>query len=296
MTTMRVTVGSLAYSGLASINDTSSKLAKLQAQMSSGKQILTPSDDPTGTVQAMRLRSEMAVNDQYTANSTDALSWLTAADTAYGTAVNLVTSAQTTVLQGLNTGTNDANSNQALAQKIDGLRSQLLAVANSDYNGRPVFGGTTAGGVAYDSSGTYVGDTGSVTRAISNNNVVTVSAQGPDVFGSGSSNVFTMLSNISTALRSNPSTLTSSSITDLKTALSQISSAQAAEGATFNQVQQAQTQQTSTGTAMQTQLSSIEDIDPAEMAIKLTTANTAYQAALQTTASVRQLSLLDFLR
>jgi flagellar hook-associated protein 3 FlgL len=53
---------------------------------------------------------------------------------------------------------------------------------------------------------------------------------------------------------------------------------------------------TSTGTALTTQLSGIEDIDLADMAIKVTTANTTYQAALQTTASIRQLSLLDFLK
>jgi flagellar hook-associated protein 3 FlgL len=47
---------------------------------------------------------------------------------------------------------------------------------------------------------------------------------------------------------------------------------------------------------MTTQLSGIEDIDPAETAIKLATANTTYQAALQTTASIGQVSLLDFLR
>jgi flagellar hook-associated protein 3 FlgL len=70
-------------------------------------------------------------------------------------------------------------------------------------------------------------------------------------------------------------------------------SVQASEGVTYQQVQTAQTSAT---TSLKTQLSSIEDVDTAQMAIDVTTANTAYQAALQTSATVRQLSLLDFLR
>jgi flagellar hook-associated protein 3 FlgL len=89
------------------------------------------------------------------------------------------------------------------------------------------------------------------------NNTVSVGGKGPAVIGSGSSDAFAMLSSISS-------------------------------------VQRAQTAQTS-ATSSTTQLSSTEDVDPAQVAIQLTTANTAYQAALQTSASIRQLSLLDFL-
>jgi flagellar hook-associated protein 3 FlgL len=67
------------------------------------------------------------------------------------------------------------------------------------------------------------------------------------------------------------------------------------EGATYARVHTAQVAQTTAGTAMTTQLSGIED-GPAETALKLATANTAYQAALQTTASIGQISLLEFLR
>lgn len=295
MTTLRVTVGSLAYSGLQSIRSTSQNLAQLQAKMSSGKQILQPSDNPTGTVSAMNLRSEMARNDQYATNAQDALAWLSTADSAYSQVVSVLQQARTLVVQGLNTGANDATANSAIAQQVDALRSSLVALANTAYNGRPIFGGTTASGAAYDSSGNYVGDTGSVVRMVGPNSTVSVSAQGPAVFGSGAADVFAMLSSISSALRTSPSSL-SGSIARIDSAISRVSSAQATEGATYQSVERAQTAQTSAATSLTTALSSIEDIDPAQLAIQLTTANTAYQAALQTTASVRQLSLLDFLK
>jgi flagellar hook-associated protein 3 FlgL len=203
--------------------------------------------------------------------------------------------ARTLVVQGLNTGANDATANSAIAQQVDALRTSLLSLANTAYNGRPVFGGTTAAGAAYDSSGSYVGDAGSVSRMVGPNTTVSVSGHGPTVFGSGSSDVFAMLSSIAGTLRSAPSSL-SGSLGDLDAAISRVSSAQATEGATYQQVQRAQTAQTTASTSLTTQLSTIEDVDPAQLAIEVTTANTAYQAALQTTASIRQLSLLDFLR
>jgi flagellar hook-associated protein 3 FlgL len=244
----------------------------------------------------MGLRSAMARNDQYMTNADDAIAWLTAADSAYSQMSSVLQQARTSIVAGLNTGANDANANEALAAQLDGLRQSLLGLANSSYNGRPVFGGTTAAGAAYDSSGNYVGDSGSVTRAVGPNETVTVSASGPDVFGAAGSDVFTMLANFATALRTNPTTLSSTDLTQVDTAISRLSTAQATEGATYDRVQAAQAAQTSAGTAMTTQLSGIEDIDPAETAIKLATANTAYQAALQTTAAIGQISLLDFLR
>ncbi|HEY2273645.1 MAG TPA: flagellin, partial [Jatrophihabitantaceae bacterium] len=75
-----------------------------------------------------------------------------------------------------------------------------------------------------------------------------------------------------------------------------ISTAQSTEGAAYQQVQRAQAVGTTEATALKTRLSGIEDVDLADLAVKVTTANTTYQAALQTTASIGQLSLLDFLR
>jgi flagellar hook-associated protein 3 FlgL len=296
MSTMRVTVGSFAYSGLQAIQSTSQNLADLQAKLSSGKAISQPSDDPTGTVQAMNLRSEMARNDQYATNANDAISWLSTADSAYSQIVSVLQQARTLVVQGLNTGVNDASANSAIASQVDALRSSLISLANTKYNGRPVFGGTTAAGAAYDSSGTYVGDTGTVTRMVGPDTTVTVSNQGPSIFGTGAGDVFSLLSSISSALTSSPSSLSGGSLSSLDSAISTVSAAQATEGATYQAVQRAQTAQTTASTALTTQLSTIEDVDPAKMAIEVTTANTAYQAALQTTASIRQLSLLDFLQ
>jgi flagellar hook-associated protein 3 FlgL len=292
---MRVTEGSAAYGTLTGLQSTASRLADLQNQMSSGRQITKPSDSPTGTSTALGLRAQLKRLDQYQSNASDALGWMTTADTAYSSAVSQLQQVRTLVLRGLNTGTGTATSNNILAGQVDQLRSSLLSLSNATYLGRPVFGGTTAGAVAFDASGTYVGDTGVVTRTVGADTSIDINQLGTDVFGPNGSNAFTLLDDISTKLRTNPSALTSD-LSQLDGAMSQISSQQALAGAKFARIQDTQNVSSTNVIRLKSQLSDLQDIDLAEMAVRVSTADAAYQAALATTAKVRQNSLLDFLR
>jgi flagellar hook-associated protein 3 FlgL len=294
----RVTVGSASYGALAGLQSAASKLAALQAKLSSGKQITHPSDDPPGTVRALQLRARLDRNSQYANNATDATGWMSAADTSYSQMVALVQKARTLVVQGLNTGTATGTSASAIADQIDALRSSLISLANTSYNGRPVFGGTTAGDSAYDASGAYLGDNGTVSRTVGAGTTVQINQTGPQVFGADGdpTNLFTLLSGIATKLRTNPVPASlSGDLTSLDTAITRISTAQAAEGASYQRVQTAQQTQADTKVELKSQLSQIEDIDLASTAIAVSTANANYQAALQTTANIEQISLLNFL-
>jgi flagellar hook-associated protein 3 FlgL len=291
---MRVTEASATYGSLAGVESAAARLAALQAKMSSGKQITTPSDDPSGTVRALQLRADLKRNSAYASSATDAIGWMSTSDSAYSQIVTLTQSARTLVVQGSNTGAGSTSSANALADQIDGIRASLITLANTTYNGRPVFGGTTAGATAYDANGNYVGDSGDVMRSVGPQVTVQVNQSGSDVFGAPGTDLFTLLGNISTTLRTNPAAV-GASLSSLDGALAQISSAQATEGAAYQRVQVAQAAQTSSTLSTQSQLSDVQDIDIAQMAIQVTTANTNYQAALQTMASISQTSLLDFL-
>src|SRR4051794_4999619 len=291
---MRVTDASAKYGSLAGLQSTASRLASLQMQLSSGRQINAPSDNPAGTARALQLRGDVKRNNQYMDNARDAIGWMSTSDAAYSQAVRLVQNARTLVVQGLNTGASTATSANSIADQIDSIRTSLVQVANSTYNGRPLFGGTTSGSTAYDPSGNYVGDTGAVSRTVGAQATVQINQTGPQVFGPAGGDLFTLLSNISTTLRTSPAGA-GAQLGQLDTALARISAAQAAEGATYQQVQNTQTVQSANGASLASQLSELQDIDLADMAVRVSAANVTYQAALQTTANVRQLSLLNFL-
>lgn len=296
MTFLRSTEGASNRASLINLQGASGRLDALQTKLSSGRQITKPSDDPAGTVRALQLRQSLARMEQYKANAAYSTGWLTAADAAYSGAVTLTQKARTLVVQGLNSGALDDSARTAIANQIDALRSSLIGTANSVYNGRPVFGGTTTGDIAYDPSGAYVGDAGVLERTVADGAIVQISQTGPDAFGPAGSDIFATLSAASTALRNNDMTALKAQLADVDTGVSRISAAQATQGAAYNRIQQTQAALTTTQTGLKTELSNLQDIDIAEMAVQVTTANTTYQAALQTTAAIKQLSLLDFLR
>lgn len=292
---MRVTEGSAAYNSLLGLQSTASRLSDLQSQLSSGRQITKPSDNPTGTATALGLRAELKRLNQYQNNATDAIGWLTTTDTTLSSAVTQLQTVRTLVLQGLNTGSSSASSNEALAQQVDQIRTSLIGLSNASYLGRPIFGGTTATTSAFDGTGKYVGDAGTVTRTVGPNTSLTINAVGTDVFGPNGASVFDVLTGISASLRGNPANLTSD-LAKLDAATTRISSQQGLAGSIYQRVQNSQNLVSSSTLDLKSQLSDIEDVDVADLAIKVSSADAAYQAALATTAKIRQVSLLDFLR
>jgi flagellar hook-associated protein 3 FlgL len=294
VTTPRITERSAALGSLAGLQSSASRLAALQSQLSSGRQITKPSDDPVGTERALALRGDLKRANQYAANASSGLGWLSQVDGTMTGIMNQMQNVRTLVLQGLNTGTNDATSTAAIADNVDQLRSSMLSLANTTFEGRPIFGGTTTGSVAFDSSGAYIGDANAVTRQVGANDDVQINQTGSTVFGANGSNLFDLLSTVSSDLRSNPSGL-QGDLSQIDTAMSTLSAQQGTAGATYQRINTVQNNIQTTSLQVTTELSSLQDADVATMAIQISSANLAYQAALQTTASIRQTSLLDYL-
>src|SRR5919112_4052412 len=201
----RVTDNSIHTRVLANLQRNIAKGEKIQEQLSSGKQINRPSDSPAGTVSSMQLRGETRANQQYSRNADDGLGWLGTVDASLSSSTSLINRARELAVKGLNTGALDAEGSAALAAEMDQIKDSLIGYANTKYMDRPVFGGTTAGATAYDEGGAYIGDDGEMTRTVGANPKVRVGATGPEAFGSGDTQLFTVLTNLSDAVRSGDS-------------------------------------------------------------------------------------------
>ena len=127
----RVTHRMMADSALRNLQARMSTVSDLNARMTSGRAIAKASDDPAGTVTALGLRSELKAQAQHARNAEDGLAWLTAGEDALRSGTDLLRRARELTLQGLSTGSASAESRQAIAVEIAGLREDLLAVANT---------------------------------------------------------------------------------------------------------------------------------------------------------------------
>jgi flagellar hook-associated protein 3 FlgL len=292
----RVTERSVATNTLANLQVNLQKNQDLQNQLSSGKLITKASDSPGGAVIAMQTRSEMATLKQYSRNGDDGMGWLNQADTALTSASTQLNRARELVLTGLSSGSaGSPEAREAIALEVDNLRGSMLDLANTSYLDRPIFGGTTSGNVAYDQTGTYKGDTGSVNRTIGANATVRVDTDAASVFGSGTGNVFNVLQRVADDLRNNPAGL-QADLADVDTAQKRVQTGLSGVGSRYNQVSQMQQAAENRVLDLRTQLSDVEDIDLPKTITELSLQQTAYQAALAATAKVIQPSLVDFLR
>lgn len=294
----RVTQRSIAANTLAGLQGSLSRTADIQQRLSSGKVISKPSDSPTGTVAAMQMRSEIRDNQQWSRNADDGLGWLGTIDQTITSSLDSARRARDLTVQGLNDGAATATSAEALAVEIDQIRQGLIGMANTRYLDRPVFGGTTGGSQAYDASATYIGPATSppIMRTVGANAQVRVDQTGPEVFGPAGADIFTVLDDISTALRAGDHTALSAGLGQLDTAMNRLSSKHAEVGAAYNRLEQMQTAADDRVLTLKNSLTEVEDVDLPSTIVELNLAQVAQQAALAATQRVITPSLADFLR
>jgi flagellar hook-associated protein 3 FlgL len=296
----RVTHQTIQRSTLGNLQVNLTAMADLQAKMSGGKKITTPSDDPAGTSDSLRLRAEKRAAEQYSRNADDGDAWLTTVDSSLQTSITALRRARDLAIQGTN-GAMGPASREALAVEIEGVRDSLVERANATYLGRNVFAGTSDAGYAFSGPTgtppyTFTGTPGaSVDRRISAQTTVRVDADGTTVFGEGPTSVFAVLDQLAATLRT-PGADSSTHLNAIDTHMESMLTQLSAVGARQSRVMTAQTELQSTQQGLKTQLGAVEDLDLAEIILELQMQEVSYQGALGAASKVLQPSLLDFLR
>jgi len=297
---MRVASNTVSNSIVAQIDRLSSQQATLQAEVSSGQKITNPEDDPATVASALNLESQLSQVAQYGQNASQAL---TLAQASYSGLNSLKTiSDRAGQLATLGTGTLGASAMAAYGTETDQLIEQAVQTANTNFGGSYIYGGTATDTppftVTRDSSGeitgvTYTGNNSQAAIPLSSSSTVTPSTDGTT--NAGMASFINNLISLRDALNSGDTTAVNSAQTPLSNDGDSIVSAIATNGGVQTRIQAAQTQQTSDTTSLQTVLSGEVDADLPTTVVKLSQAQTAYQAALQSAANVMQLSILNYL-
>src|SRR5215210_1277994 len=146
----RITNNMISRSVLADLNEVANRQAATRRQMSSGKAITRPSDDPYAAGRALSLRNELGGIQQHTRNVQEAQGWMTITDTALGHIGDMAQRARELVVKGA-TDTLPQTSRDAIAAEIDQLIAGMKQEANATYDGRYVLGGSRTNVPPYDS-------------------------------------------------------------------------------------------------------------------------------------------------
>jgi flagellar hook-associated protein 3 FlgL len=156
-----------------------------------------------------------------------------------------------------------------------------------------VFAGT-ATGPAYDSTGTFIGQAASIERTIAPGVRVQVNLNADTVFGPAGADLFSVVTNLATAISTN--TNIDGELANLDTGTRTMQQGLAEVGARMKRITTMQDRASASSISLRQSLSQVEDVDLPKAIMEMRIQETAYQAALQTTAKVIQPSLVDFLR
>ena len=307
----RVTNGTMTTELLRDVNDLTSRMARSQKQISSGRAISAPSDDPLGTQRALGLRSTIAGSQQQQRNIDEANGWLQTTDDALSDVSSVINRARELTVQGASDSLGPSQL-EAIALEIDQLAEAVKQSANASYQGTYVFAGaatTTAPySIAPGVDGFQADQTGVVARTIGpgvsvqiNTNANALLGSGnPSGPGSGDGKLIATLRDIAAHLRSNVpadrDALRNGDLAALSNSLDAVSQSRATVGAVMSRLDSAKTRLASIEDTTTSLLSETEDTDLTKAILDLTNQQNAYQAALRSGASVIQPSLLDFLR
>lgn len=182
---MRISSSTLYDLGVNAISRQQTQLLKTQQQISAGRRILTPSDDPIASSRALEITQADSINTQYGTNAQTAAGRLSLTEQALGRVTDLLQSIRQGAITAGN-GSFTAADRETVAQDIQAMYDELLSVANTtDGEGNFLLSGfqtdlqpfsPTAAGVQ------YLGDDGQRLVQVASGRQIAVSESGADVF------------------------------------------------------------------------------------------------------------------
>ncbi len=303
--TERITPAMVTATTLNDINSSLASLERTSDELSSGKTILEPSDNPYGASQVIDLQSQLDGLSSYETNAQEGISWENTASGAMSNISNVLQTVRELLVQ-TSSGTYNQSDRESIATEVDQLTEAVKQDANTQYAGQYVFSGTNTTTTPYPQGAedAYQGDNGTITRAIGPGVSVNINTNISTLLGNGQEaadgKLLDTLQTISEHLRGGTTedigALGSSDLKDLEANIETLSQLQATAGSVTDQLQTAVSRIESLQGSITESLSNTEDANIAQTSIAYANEQAAYEAALRAGASIIQESLLQFLQ
>jgi flagellar hook-associated protein 3 FlgL len=313
---MRIATNSYTSTMLDQFSSLQTQMDNLQSQVSTGLSIQSSSDNPTAMDETLTDLTQKAKQTQYTSNI-DSLQ--TRANTIYSTLDSLQTivSKASEIATTAASGTSNSTSMTNYADEVNSLLNEVVSAANTKdpTTGDYLFGGTESSTTPYtsttDSSGnitsvTYNGNSSVNAARISDTQTVSIDIPGENTTGTGTRGLITdstsgadminHLISLRDDLESGDTTAISATDSPNLTKDEDNITYQVAHNGTLqNQLSAASTLASGNTTTLNTDITNSSSASLTAVATELTSAETAYQAALETSAKIQQLSILNYI-
>lgn len=282
------------------------RLAESQTQVTTGRRVNSPSDDPAAGGEIIRLMTRLSRLEQYQRNVKSGLSQLSMTETTLEQVRELAIRIKSLAVQGANDATT-AQGRRAIAEQIDQELRQLVSLANTRYGGRCLFGGSEIRQAPYEAveggegwleavNPTSPNRQSSFELIFDEGERVKVTLTADDVFTlDENDSLFGLLFNLRQALTDNNGQAVGDLLPRLDEALEKLNGASALVGARINSAQNKMDLFDRNEITLTDRLSDIGDVDLADAMTRLNENMVAYELALRASANVIQMSLVNFI-
>ncbi|RMD79458.1 MAG: flagellar hook-associated protein 3 [Gammaproteobacteria bacterium] len=298
---MRIATHQMQQAATAALLDRQARLARTQLQLSTGKRILSPADDPAGAVQALDLAGAIARVEQHQRNIDRARARLRLEESTLADATRLLQRARELVVRGSNAALSGQD-RQAIATELYQILDGLLADANTrDAQGEYLFAGYRSLQEPFRLNGnntySYLGDAGAREVQVGPARRIRVGDSGRAVFVE----VPGLGTDLFTALRVTADTLqlgqppAAAALDQLDRMLDHLSTVRASVGGRLNGLDAQERSNADALLRYREVLSKTEDLDFAQAVSDFQLRLAALQAAQASFARIQGLSLFRYL-
>lgn len=139
---MRITTKMMQNTSLRNLNINKARQEMLTNQMSTGKNITRPSDDPVIAIRALKLNSSLDKIDQYyKKNAADAASWLELTDAAIATVNGILSNDIKANINQICNSYMNVKDREAVILSLTNAVKEIYSTGNADSAGRSLFTG-----------------------------------------------------------------------------------------------------------------------------------------------------------
>jgi len=302
----RITPAMITSSTLNSLNSSLAALERTSDELSSGKTILEPSDNPYGASQVIDLQSQLEGLSSYESSTQDGIAWENTASSAMSSMNQVVQRVRELVVQAAN-GTNNQSDLSTIALEVEQLTESIKQDADTQYAGQYIFSGTLTTTPPYqqgEKEDEYHGNAETVSRAVGPGATVTISTDISTLLGNGEASgdgklldtLRTIVGHLRGGTAEDREDLTGSDLQSLDANIETLSQLQATAGSATDQLQSALSRNEDLQTSIAESLSNVDDTNVAATSVTYANEQAAYEAALRASATIVQESLLNFLQ
>ena len=313
---MRISTHMMYDQNMRGITNSQTKWMDYGLQMSTGQRVNKPSDDPIAASQAVVVSQAQQQNEQYKTARTFATQKVSLEESVLSQVTTAVTAAHTSLVAAAN-GTLSDDDRASMATELQGVRDQLLNLANStDGNGRYIFGGYKTDTPPFNAAGAYNGGNVAISQQVDASRSMVIAHTGNQVFNSITSNaipepdgstsqtnVFSMLDDAIAALKvpvsgNEAAQAVSQAALDkanrgLTNSLNNVSTVRAQLGTQLQELTNLDELGDDRSLSLKTQMSDLVDVDWNSVISSYTMQQTALQASYKTFSDMQGMSLFQ---